>query len=96
MNSLCSQNAAAFCSPLTSSFDEPTSNPNPVKLLVPGSELKENGKAGDVVSELPPQGELPGLKLKQTDDNAEFSNCLNSHSKPYNSGEALPKCKCWG
>lgn len=52
------------CSILTSSCDEPSSNLNPGKMGGLGSELRKNGKAGDLVSEVPRCGELHGLKLK--------------------------------
>lgn len=50
---------------LTSSCDVSVSNPNPENPGVLQSEFKQNGKAGDLVSAVPPCGEPLGLKLKQ-------------------------------
>lgn len=50
---------------LTSSCEEPMLNPNPEKPLEGESEVRENGKAGDFISEVLWCGELPGLTLHE-------------------------------
>lgn len=49
---------------LTSSCNEPMSNLNPGKTAGLGSELSENGKAGDLLLGVSWSAERPGLKVK--------------------------------
>lgn len=51
------------------------SNPNPENPGVLQSAFKQNGKAGDLVSAVPPCGEPLGLKLKQH-ENPQFSEAI--------------------
>lgn len=67
---------------LTSSCDEPMSNPNPEKDDELTLEFRENMKAGDLVSEVPLCGELVGLKLKSTQE--EQSDAIIGFNKARN------------
>lgn len=68
--------AVSFRSLLTSFWDEPMSNLKPGKTAGLGSAFRENGKAGDLLREVPWRGESPGLKLKCQGEDADFSEFL--------------------
>lgn len=63
----------SFSSPPTSVWVTPMSNLKPGKAAGLGSEFRENGKAADLLWEVPWSGEPPGLKLKCQGENADFS-----------------------
>lgn len=78
---------------LTSSWEEPRSNPNPEKASVLGSEFRENRKAGDLVSEVPWRGGLAGLKLKMHQWHSSHRLAWQGFFK---SDKALRKWEGWG